>query len=130
MTGPSKSAVWSHRQSGNSAIPSALSPQLWHDRGKNWRDARVELNQRFAFPVACFVFALIAVPLGSQPRRGGRAAGTLLAVVVIGAYYLLSFWVRAWRARESFPRGSACGAANVFSPWLVCSPSPHGTLSR
>src|SRR5208337_4899248 len=62
---------------------------LWRDRGKGWRDARVELHQRFAFPVACFVFALIAVPLGAQPRRGGRAAGSLLAVVVIASYYLL-----------------------------------------
>ena len=62
---------------------------LWRDRGPNWREARVELHQRLAFPVACFVFALIAVPLGAQPRRGGRAAGSLLAILVIAAYYLL-----------------------------------------
>jgi LPS export ABC transporter permease LptG len=49
----------------------------------------VELHQRLAFPAACFVFALIAVPLGAQPRRGGRAAGSLLAIIVIAAYYLL-----------------------------------------
>lgn len=72
---------------------------LWGDRGKGWRDARVELHQRFAFPVACLVFALIAVPLGSQPRRGGRAAGSLLAVVVIASYYLL-FIVGAGLARQ------------------------------
>jgi LPS export ABC transporter permease LptF/LPS export ABC transporter permease LptG len=62
---------------------------LLHDRGPNWRDARVEFHQRLAFPVACFVFALIAVPLGAQPRRGGRAAGSLLAIIVIASYYLL-----------------------------------------
>jgi LPS export ABC transporter permease LptF/LPS export ABC transporter permease LptG len=62
---------------------------LWRDHGPNWRDARVELNQRFAFPVACFVFALIAIPLGAQPRRGGRAAGSLLAIVIIAGYYLI-----------------------------------------
>ena len=59
------------------------------DHGPNWRDAHVELQQRFAFPAACFVFALIALPLGAQPRRGGRAAGTLLAIIIIAAYYLL-----------------------------------------
>jgi len=42
---------------------------------KGWRDARVELHQRFAFPVACLVFALIAVPLG----RSRGAAGALRA---------------------------------------------------
>jgi len=69
--------------------PERLSGELFRDRGPHWRDARVELHQRFAFPVACFVFALIAIPLGAQPRRGGRAAGSLLAIVIIAAYYLL-----------------------------------------
>ena len=73
--------------------------ELWRERGKNWRDARVELHQRFAFPVACFVFALIAVPLGAQPRRGGRAAGTLIAILVIAGYYLL-FIMGAGLARQ------------------------------
>ncbi|HTP70332.1 MAG TPA: LptF/LptG family permease [Dongiaceae bacterium] len=63
--------------------------ELRNDNGPHWRDARVELNQRFAFPAACFVFALIAVPLGAQPRRGGRAAGSLLAIVIISGYYLI-----------------------------------------
>jgi LPS export ABC transporter permease LptF/LPS export ABC transporter permease LptG len=79
--------------------PERSLSQLWHDRGKNWRDARVELYQRFAFPAACLVFALIAVPLGAQPRRGGRAAGTLLAILVIGAYYSL-FIMGAGLARQ------------------------------
>jgi LPS export ABC transporter permease LptF/LPS export ABC transporter permease LptG len=69
--------------------PERPTPELWWDRGPRWRDARVELQQRFAFPFACFAFALIALPLGSQPRRGGRAAGSLLAIVIIASYYLL-----------------------------------------
>src|SRR5262249_36225894 len=59
------------------------------DKSGNWREARVELHRRIAFPFACLFFALVAVPLGSQPRRGGRAAGTLLAVLLIASYYLL-----------------------------------------
>lgn len=87
--------------------------ELLSDSGKNWRDARVELHQRFAFPAACFVFALIAVPLGSQPRRGGRAAGTLLAIVVIGAYYSL-FIIGAGMARQgSVPAWAGMWMANV-----------------
>jgi LPS export ABC transporter permease LptF/LPS export ABC transporter permease LptG len=79
--------------------PERSLTDLWHDRGTHWREARVELYQRFAFPFACFAFALIAVPLGSQPRRGGRAAGTLLSVVIIAGYYLL-FIVGAGMARQ------------------------------
>jgi LPS export ABC transporter permease LptF/LPS export ABC transporter permease LptG len=63
--------------------------ELAADSGPNWREARVELQRRFAFPAACFAFALIAVPIGSQPRRGGRAAGSLIAVLLIAGYYLL-----------------------------------------
>ncbi len=63
--------------------------QLLYENGPGWREARVELHRRLAFPVACLVFALVAVPLGAQPRRGGRAAGSLLAVVLIASYYLM-----------------------------------------
>lgn len=64
-------------------------PELAADAGPNWREARVELQRRFAFPAACFAFALIAVPIGAQPRRGGRAAGSLIAVLLIAGYYLM-----------------------------------------
>jgi LPS export ABC transporter permease LptF/LPS export ABC transporter permease LptG len=63
--------------------------ELVKEKGPNWRDAQVELHRRFAFPAACFAFALIAVPIGAQPRRGGRAAGSLIAVLLIAAYYLV-----------------------------------------
>ena len=72
---------------------------LAHERGSAWREARVELHRRLAFPAACFAFALVAVPLGSQPRRGGRAAGSLIAVVLIALYYLL-FVIGAGIARQ------------------------------
>ncbi|MGA2481688.1 MAG: LPS export ABC transporter permease LptF [Candidatus Acidiferrales bacterium] len=73
--------------------------ELFSGGGPNWREARVELHRRFAFPAACLVFALLAVPLGTRPRRGGRAAGFLVAVVLIASYYLL-FIFGAGMARE------------------------------
>jgi LPS export ABC transporter permease LptF/LPS export ABC transporter permease LptG len=69
--------------------PERSMKELFAQEGSGWREARVELHSRLAFPVACLVFALVAVPLGAQPRRGGRAAGSLLAVVLIASYYLL-----------------------------------------
>jgi LPS export ABC transporter permease LptF/LPS export ABC transporter permease LptG len=64
--------------------------ELINTNDAGWREARVELHRRLAFPAACLVFALVAVPLGAQPRRGGRAAGSLLAVIIIASYYLLT----------------------------------------
>src|SRR5262245_17270474 len=69
--------------------PERRTVDLLTDRTANWREARVEFHRRLAFPFACLVFALVAVPLGAQPRRGGRAAGTLLSVLLIGLYYSL-----------------------------------------
>ncbi|MGB2624774.1 MAG: LPS export ABC transporter permease LptF [Candidatus Acidiferrum sp.] len=74
--------------------------ELLSTTGADWREARVELHRRLAFPVACLVFALVAVPLGAQPRRGGRAAGSLIAVILIACYYLLTV-IGAGLARQA-----------------------------
>jgi LPS export ABC transporter permease LptF/LPS export ABC transporter permease LptG len=81
------------------STPERRTGDLLSDRTENWREARVEIHRRLAFPFACLVFALVAVPLGAQPRRGGRAAGTLLSVLLIGLYYSL-FITGAGFARE------------------------------
>lgn len=96
------------------SYPERTLRQLWNDHGPNWRDARVELNQRFAFPFACFVFALIAVPLGAQPRRGGRAAGTLLAIVIIAVYYLILVTGAGFAREGVVPAAIGIWAANVI----------------
>lgn len=83
-----------------------------HDSG--WREARVELHRRLAFPAACLVFALVAVPLGAQPRRGGRAAGSLIAVILIASYYLLTV-IGAGLARQ----GTFSPAAGIWGANLL-----------
>ena len=74
-----------------SAPPARMQPTntLLADTGPNWRQARIEFQQRIAFPIAALVFAFIGVPIGVRPRRGGRAAGLILTIVLIGCYYLL-----------------------------------------
>ena len=64
-------------------------PELLSQRGAAWRDARVEFHRRVAFPAACLVFALLGVPIGVRPRRGGRAAGLILTLILIGLYYFV-----------------------------------------
>jgi LPS export ABC transporter permease LptG len=79
---------------------------LLADHGASWRDARVELQNRLAFPAACIVFALLGVPIGVRPRRGGRAAGLILTLVLVAGYYFL------WIAGDHWAR------QGKLSPWL------------
>jgi LPS export ABC transporter permease LptF/LPS export ABC transporter permease LptG len=67
--------------------------------GKGSYEARVEIQRRFAFPVACMVFALLAVPLAARPRRGGRAMGFIVSLLLVCGYYLM-FIVGAALAKD------------------------------
>jgi len=98
--------------------------ELLNDKGPGWREARVELHRRFAFPIACFAFALIAVPLGAQPRRGGRAAGALLAVILIASYYLLTVVGAGFARQGTLPPAAGIWIANavVFALGLALLP--------
>ena len=49
----------------------------------------VEIHKKFALPAACLVFGLIGLPLGIVTRRGGRAAGFSVSVVIVLGYYVL-----------------------------------------
>ena len=85
--------------------PERPTGALLRESGPGWRESRVEFQRRLSFPFACLVFALVAVPLGAQPRRGGRAAGTLLSVLLIGLYYSL------------FVMGVGFAREGKLSPW-------------
>ncbi len=49
----------------------------------------MQIHRRYAIPVAPFVFALLAVPLGLRRVRGARSAGALTCVALAFAYYAL-----------------------------------------
>jgi LPS export ABC transporter permease LptF/LPS export ABC transporter permease LptG len=88
--------------------------ELLSSHDANWREARVELHRRLAFPVACLAFALIAVPLGAQPRRGGRAAGSLIAVIIIASYYLLTVIGAGFARQGTLPPSLGIWGANIL----------------
>jgi len=71
-------------------LPEFGLQELWHQRrGAAWRAASVELYRRFAFPGACLVFALVALPLGAHAHKAGRALGFVLTLLLISVYYLI-----------------------------------------
>jgi LPS export ABC transporter permease LptF/LPS export ABC transporter permease LptG len=87
---------WPIPLSGLSASPSSpignterSLTELRAAKGPEALEARVEIQRRFAFPVACLVFALLAVPLAARPRRGGRAMGLIVSLLLVCGYYLL-----------------------------------------
>jgi LPS export ABC transporter permease LptG/LPS export ABC transporter permease LptF len=81
----------------------------------NQRDARVELNNRLAFPAACLVFALLGVPIGVRPRRAGRAAGLILTLVLIGGYYFLWIAGNHWARQGRVSAFAGIWAANMVA---------------
>lgn len=70
---------------------SMTTSQLYHYRGPDVINARIELNNRFAFPLACIALALIGIPIGVSTRKGGKSAGYVNAIfLAFFGYYLSS----------------------------------------
>src|SRR6266852_2295079 len=95
-------------------IPGRTIRALVRERGAGTREASVEIQRRLSFPFACVSFALLAVPLGARPRRGGRAAGFLITLLLITGYYLM-FTVGAGLARQgTVPVWAGIWSANAL----------------
>jgi len=99
------------------SIPGRTMSVLWKE-SRQQRDASVEIQRRFSFPFACISFALLAMPIGSRPRRGGRAAGFLITLFLITGYYLM-FTIGAELARQgTIPVWTGIWTANLATAGL------------
>ncbi len=56
---------------------------------------QVELVKKFSMPVSCFIFGIIAMPLGINTRRGNKMSGLPVCVGLFIFYYVL------WNACEN-----------------------------
>ena len=50
--------------------------------------ARIELHQRLALPPACFLLALIGIPLGISSRKGGKSGAFVITVALAFVYWM------------------------------------------
>lgn len=51
----------------------------------------IAIQQKYSFPVACVVFAVIGLALGLTVAREGKLAGFVVGIAVIFAYYVLLY---------------------------------------
>jgi LPS export ABC transporter permease LptG/LPS export ABC transporter permease LptF len=62
-------------------------------------EARLEFHQRLALPFACFLLALIGVPLGASRRKGGKSVSFIITVLVAFVYYVSMLTLRQMAGR-------------------------------
>ena len=77
-------------QGGVLDVEGDTAEQDQEDILRDQRLAVIELNKRLAIPLACLVFAFLALPLGVGARSSGRGRGFVISVGVVLVYYLVS----------------------------------------
>ncbi|MEQ8215686.1 MAG: LptF/LptG family permease, partial [Smithellaceae bacterium] len=53
------------------------------------REFSIELHKKFAIPLSCIFFAIIALPLGIKSHRAVKSRGFAVGVIIVSLYYLL-----------------------------------------
>lgn len=74
----------------------------------------IELQSRFAFPCAAFVFAILALPLGLSNRRSGKGAGFTISIFILLIYYVLLSFLRTLAEKGSLPPVVAVWLPNLL----------------
>ena len=52
-------------------------------------DASIELHQRLALPLACFVLPMVGIPLAISSKRSGKSVGIVFSLVLVFVYYMI-----------------------------------------
>ena len=87
------------RRSGASEAPFSTHNQI------------MAIHQKFSIPIACLVFAVIALPLGVTTRKDGKLASFVLGVAVVYLYYIVMY------IGQSLAKGGQLSP--VLAAWLA-----------
>lgn len=74
----------------------------------------MEIHRRFALPFASVIFAIVAMPLGIQNRRSGKASGFSLSIAAILVYYIFQASGRSLAERELLNPAMAIWLPNII----------------
>jgi LPS export ABC transporter permease LptG/LPS export ABC transporter permease LptF len=83
-----------------------------HKRGGKWY--LIELDKRYAYPAACLVMMLVAVPLGLSSKRGGKGGGFVLTILLVFVYYFFSTIGVALARQNKVPAFAGVWLANIL----------------
>ncbi len=94
------------------AQPTSTLLALFHN-ARQWRPARIEFYRRLALAFACLMLPLVGVPLGLSTRKGGKAGGVVLTLVLVLVYYILLISGVALAHQGRMPPGLGVWFANL-----------------
>jgi len=75
--------------------------------GADTKNFEVDYHMKYSVPFSGLIFVLLGVPLGLRVKRGSKATGVIISIVLVFLYYILLSTTR------SFGRGG------VISPFLA-----------
>ncbi|MBK7930635.1 MAG: LptF/LptG family permease [Bryobacterales bacterium] len=78
------------------------------------RDARVELHQRFSFPIACLLLAVIGIPIGVSTRKGGKSGAMVITVALVFLYWMMQISLIKLAQQDKLPVEVAVWLPNVI----------------
>lgn len=91
----------------------SMRPLLPQVRERQVRLAKMEIQKRYALPVACLVFALVGMPLGITTRRGGRPASFAISIAVVLLWWVIYNNCETWCLAGRLSPVSAAWLADV-----------------
>lgn len=74
----------------------------------------VEIQKRFALPVAALVFVLVGFPLGVRSHRGGRAVALASSFCIVITYYILFTSLEGMALSRRLPAALAIWLPNLL----------------
>ncbi len=89
----------------------------YHDKTldqDNRIQARIELHQRLALPPACFLLALIGIPLGISSRKGGKSPAFVFTVALAFVYWMGLIAAQGLAKQQALPVGVAMWIPNAI----------------
>ncbi len=83
------------------------------EQGLSPHNPIMAIQRKYSIPVACFVFALLALGLGVNHRKDGKSASFVIAIAVVLTYYFVMYMSEALAKGQQLPAVLAMWVPNL-----------------